>query len=75
MSTNTVPQLKQQLKGSKTEITRLSDSLMRHHGQVEASKAEIMTLRGRLQMATKRADDAEKSLMAAQAAPRSAGRA
>jgi hypothetical protein len=73
-SATTTPQLKQQLEASKTEITRLSDSLMRHHGQVETSKAEIMTLRGRLQMATKRADDAEKSLMASQSAPRSTER-
>ena len=66
-SSLSVPLLKQQLEDSKTEISRLSDSLMRHHGQIEASKAEIMTLRGRLQMATKRADDAEKLLNATQA--------
>ena len=70
-STGQATQLSQELKQSKAEIARLSEQLMRHQGLSESSKAEILALKGRLRVATSRADEAEKSLSSG---PSSTGR-
>lgn len=66
-------QLSQELEQTKVEVGKLSDQLVRHQGLAESSKAEILALKGRLRMATSRADEAERSLASAQN-PQSTGR-
>lgn len=58
--------LNSELAELKQEVGRLSDQLLRHQRLAETSKSEILALKGRLQSATARADDAEKSLVSAQ---------
>lgn len=52
----------QELEDSKREIRGLSEQLLRHQGLVENAKSEILALKGRLQAATARAEEAEKTL-------------
>jgi hypothetical protein len=54
------------LQTSKREISKLSEQLLRHQRLTETSKSEILALKGRLQAATSRAVEAEKSLQATQ---------
>jgi hypothetical protein len=58
--------LTSELAESKQEVARLSDQLLRHQRLAETSKSEILALKGRLQSATARAEEAEKSLVSAQ---------
>eukprot|EP00980_Cylindrotheca_fusiformis_P001506 scaffold346_cov116-Cylindrotheca_fusiformis.AAC.20 len=58
--------LDSELSESKQEIARLSDQLLRHQRMAETSKSEILALKGRLQSATARAEQAESSLVSAQ---------
>lgn len=49
-----------ELEGAKREISKLSEKLLRHQGHAENAKSEILTLKGRLQAANNRAEEAEK---------------
>jgi hypothetical protein len=51
-----------ELEMSKREIRGLSEQLLRHQGLVENAKTEILALKGRLQAATVRAEEAENTL-------------
>lgn len=58
--------MSQELEEAKREVSRLSDQLLRHQRVAETSKSEILALKGRLQTATARATEAERSLVASQ---------
>ncbi|KAL3944334.1 MAG: hypothetical protein SGBAC_001581 [Bacillariaceae sp.] len=58
-----------EIEGTRCEIEKLSDQLMRHQRMAESSKSEILALKGRLQSATSRAEAAERSLLTAQSTP------
>jgi hypothetical protein len=53
-------QLTLQLEDAKREISKLSEQLLRHQGLAENAKTEILALKGRLQAAVTRAEEAEK---------------
>ena len=57
--------LSQELQDAKREIESLSTQLLRHQTMAEISKSEVLALKGRLQAATNRADQAEQSLQLA----------
>ncbi|KAL3912963.1 MAG: hypothetical protein SGARI_000890, partial [Bacillariaceae sp.] len=57
--TSTV-QLSRKLDEANQEISRLSDQVLRHQGLSENSKSEISALKGRLQAAVSRAEEAER---------------
>jgi hypothetical protein len=62
------PRLRQteiELGESKRQMAELSDQLLRLQGIVEASKSEVLVLKGRLQAANSRADAAEAALASA----------
>jgi hypothetical protein len=61
-ATSKTKQLQHQLDESKREINKLSEQLLRNQDMVESSKTEILALKGRLQSATTRAEEAEKAL-------------
>lgn len=50
-----------ELEGANQEIAKLSDQLLRHQGLAENAKSEILALKGRLQVANNRAEEAEKA--------------
>jgi len=54
-------QLDRQLEEAKREISKLSEQLLRQQGVAENSKSEILALKGRLQAAVARAEEAEKA--------------
>jgi chromosome segregation ATPase len=54
-------QLSKQLEDAHREIPKLSDQLLRHHGLAKNAKTEILALKGRLQAAITRAEEAEKA--------------
>ena len=68
------PQLLRQLDEAKLEIARLSEQLLRQQDRADASKSEILALKGRLDAATTRADEAENALYAQTSQPASTGR-
>jgi hypothetical protein len=49
------------LDEAKQEISKLSDQLLRHQRTAETAKSEISALKGRLQSAVARADEAERA--------------
>lgn len=51
-----------ELEQAKNEIGSLSDQLVRQKGLTETTKSNVLALKGRLQAATARADNAERSL-------------
>lgn len=51
----------QELEGAKQEIANLSEQLLRQQALAKNAKSEILALKGRLQVANARADDAEKA--------------
>ena len=53
-------QLTRELNTAKTQLASLSDQLMRQQGTAEASKSEVLALKGRLQVAIERAEAAER---------------
>ncbi|CAJ1951483.1 unnamed protein product [Cylindrotheca closterium] len=55
-----------EIEEARQEIAKLSDQLMRQQRMAEASKSEVLALKGRLQSATSRAEAAERSLFTAQ---------
>lgn len=57
--------LSQELQDAKREIENLSTQLLRHQTMAEVSKSEVLALKGRLQAATNRAEQAEQSLQLA----------
>ncbi|KAG7361837.1 hypothetical protein IV203_036938 [Nitzschia inconspicua] len=54
--------IQQQLNDAKGEISNLSEQVLKYQQQAEYSKSEILTLKGRLQAATSRAEKAEEAL-------------
>jgi len=54
-------QPKQELEGAKREISSLSERLLRQQALAKNAKSEILALKGRLQAANARADEAEKA--------------
>jgi hypothetical protein len=60
------PRRTQELEDCKRQIAGLSEQLLRQQGRAEASKSEILALKGRLQSATIRAEEAEKKSATAQ---------
>jgi chromosome segregation ATPase len=61
-----VTQLLQQVDEYKLEVAQLSEQLLRQQDRVDACKTEILALKGRLEAASTRAEDAEKALYAAE---------
>ena len=56
----TIQHLQRQLDESQVQIQRLSEQLLRQQGMADVHKSEILALKGRLQAANQRADEAEK---------------
>jgi chromosome segregation ATPase len=56
-----VHQLMREVDKSKRQIASLSDQLIRQQGSAEATKSEILALKGRLQAASARAEAAEQT--------------
>lgn len=59
----------QEWEGAKQEITNLSEQLFRQQALAKNAKSEILALKGRLQAANARADDAEKARYDSKYAP------
>ena len=59
----------QEWEGAKQEITNLSEQLFRQQALAKNAKSEILALKGRLQAANTRADDAEKARYDSKYAP------
>lgn len=60
LSEQHVEQLTRELDQCKKQVVSLSDQLVRQQGIAETSKSEILALKGRLQVATSRAEAAER---------------
>jgi hypothetical protein len=58
--------LSQELQTARREIESLTAQLLRHQNMAENFKSELLALKGRLQAASSRAEQAEQSLQAAQ---------
>ena len=58
----TVQQLTRELDNAKQRGASLSDQLLRQQGIAEAAKAEVLTLKERLQSANNRVEEAERAL-------------
>eukprot|EP00934_Nitzschia_sp_Nitz4_P007798 Nitzschia sp. Nitz4//scaffold9_size221794//219273//221945//NITZ4_001390-RA/size221794-processed-gene-0.356-mRNA-1//-1//CDS//3329561133//7788//frame0 len=59
-------ELGQELRNTQQEVERLSSQLLRQQQLAENSKSEVLALKGRLQAATTRAEQAEQSLYSSQ---------
>ena len=58
------PELLRQLNEAKLEIGKLSEQLLRQQDRADVAKSEILALKGRLEAATTRANEAENALYA-----------
>ena len=62
-----VQKLQRQLEETKSQVSTLSEQLLRQQGNADTHKSEILTLKGRLQAANARAEEAEKTVFQAPA--------